>query len=76
MAEAETKNGLSRSRAEETGRRKPGTRIGMDQRFAESAPGESKARITAYEDLLAKGGEATADTAQSYPCPTRLASGH
>src|SRR6267154_5536943 len=56
---------LEQESREETGRQKT---LARELEWISASPkarqAKSKARITAYEDLLAKGGEATADTAQ------------
>lgn len=65
---------LEQESREETGRQKT---LARELEWISASPkarqAKSKARITAYEELLAKGGEATADTAQIIiPAPPRL----
>jgi len=68
MAEAETKT-LEQESREETGRQKT---LARELEWISASPKarqESKARILPMK-IAGQGGEATADTAQSYPCPT------
>ena len=65
---------LEQESREETGRQKT---LARELEWISASPkarqAKSKARITAYEDLLAKSGETTADTAQIIiPAPQRL----